>query len=198
MTPVVFSTALLPPPAWFAAFLQSADASIDLFEHFVKQTHRNRFRLLTANGPLNISVPLEKLPQGVRAVKEVRISYAEDWQRKALQAIRSAYNNAPYFEHYEEDFMAVFAQQPVHLWEYNHALLQWAFSCLDRPVSIRYTQAYAEQVSNDFRVFDFCVPELSLPASPYTQVFRHKFGFTPHLSILDLLFNKGPEAPALL
>ena len=33
-----------------------------------------------------------------------------------------------------------------------------------------------------------------LIASEYTQVFTEKYGFVPNLSILDLLFNEGPNS----
>ncbi len=36
------------------------------------------------------------------------------------------------------------------------------------------------------------------PVKPYYQVFAHKHGFLEGLSIVDLLFNMGPESLLLL
>jgi hypothetical protein len=192
----VFSTAFLPPPVFVSELLKASDAVVDLHEHFIKQTHRNRCRILTANGPMNLVIPVQK--SAAKEMKDIRISYSEKWQRQQAQAILSAYRNAPYYEHYEEDFLQLFLRQEEFLADYNEVLWQWMWKVLDvRPV-YSFSEHYIEDTEDDFRGVDFCGELHRRKVIPYKQVFAHKFSFVPHLSMIDLLFNKGPEAFAYI
>jgi len=188
----VFSTAFLPPPVFVSALLRAEEAVIDIHERFVKQTHRNRCRILTSNGPLALVIPVQH--SETKIVKDIRISYAENWRRKYTQAIVSAYRNSPYYEHYEEDFMAVFNREQTFLYDYNESLWQWIWKVLDVQPVYKFSGSYMENSATGHRGTDYCNDETLPPAKPYKQVFSYKSGFVPHMSIIDLVFNKGPEA----
>lgn len=165
---------------------------VDIYEHFIKQTHRNRTRILAAAGPLNLIIPVGKSSTG--HIRDVPVSYAENWQAKHWQAIRSAYNNSPYFEHYEDDFRTVFMQKTTWLTEYNEQLWQWMWKQLDIEPDYHFSEAYVVTTEPDLRLTDFSKPMQDIDFKPYKQVFSPRLGFQPNLSIIDLLFNKGPEA----
>lgn len=189
----VFSTSFLGPVDWYSTLMRLENVVIDLGEHYVKQTHRNRTAILTSNGTLQVVIPIKK--SHLKSVKDIEISYTEDWQTKTLRAIRSSYLNSPYFEHFQEEFEALLMTREPFLYKYNMSLHNWIIQQLDLKMVIDYSFDYIETNSkNDHRN---CVIK-SENIRPYKQVFSHKFGFTPGLSIIDLLFNKGPESMMVL
>jgi hypothetical protein len=196
----VFGTAFLPNIAYLKRLLASSDACIDLGEHFVKQTQRNRTVILGSNGVMPIIIPLRKkdsssLPNSSRRVVDMEISYAEDWQTKALRAIQSSYKNSPYFEHYQEEFEHLLMSQEPLLYRYNKAFIEWLLKQLDVSATLAYSEEYVDAGDHlDYRSVDFYHPTFDVQPIPYKQVFTHKMPFVANLSVIDLLFNKGPEA----
>jgi hypothetical protein len=186
----VFATAFLPGTLYFKKWLQSNDPVIDLGENFIKQTYRSRCTILSSNGPLMITIPLRK--NDSKRVGDIEISYAEDWQTKGLRAIRSSYANSPYYEHYQEEFEALFMSKNELLYSYNRELFNWLLKNLYIEKNPGYsTEFISVGFNNDFRSKEF---GSSLEMKEYKQVFSHKVNFIPGLSVIDLLFNKGPES----
>ena len=103
MHSVLLPTAYLPPIHYFSLLLKSETVFIEQHEHFVKQTYRSRCDILSSNGILSLSIPLQKKGDK-ELISEKRISYAEEWQMKHWRAITSAYKNSAYFEYFEDDF----------------------------------------------------------------------------------------------
>ncbi len=192
----VFPIAYLPSIPYLSHFSKSDNAVIDLGEYFVKQTQRTRTEILTANGRLQLSIPVEKALQTKIAVKEVRISYTESWQRKHEQAFVSAYKNAPYFEHYADLFLTLLRKKEAFLYDYHRAFFEWLLQAFQMEnKKIHYSENYvSDQITADFRTKDIHFTD----QKPYKQVFSYKFPFAANLSSIDLLFNKGPEAPIFL
>jgi hypothetical protein len=154
-------------------------------ENFVKQTYRNRFDISTANGIQTLSIPVESTG-GVRtAFKEIRISSEFNGQ-KMMQAIRSAYGKAAYFEFVVDDLERVFSQKTSFLQDFNLASFDWAKKYT--ATELRWTHAldddYYEQAWKK---------RTGRPVnlSPYLQVFSDRKAFEPDLSILDVIMNQG-------
>jgi hypothetical protein len=188
----IFSTAFLPPIAYLHELFKASHPVIDLGEHYIKQTTRNRTFILASNGPLTLTIPLRK--NDSKKLSEQEISYAEDWQTKFLRALRSAYTNSPYYEHYQPEFEEVLMQKEQSLHRYNRRLLEWLLMELGNPKQVDYSFTYIEpgnEVKNDFRGEDRW---LNYVYNPYKQVFTYKMHFVQGLSAIDLLFNKGPES----
>lgn len=189
----VFGTSFLPNILYFQCLASASDPVVDLGEHFIKQTYRNRSVILGSNGPLQLTVPLRK--NDSKVVIDQEISYAEDWQTKALRAIRSSYTNSPYYEHYQEEFEHLLMKKDALLYLYNKGLFNWLLKELDLNMQIRYSDSYIIQnINNDLRNVDF--NEVTTPSTiiKYKQVFSYKTDFVAGLSVIDLLFNKGPES----
>lgn len=203
--PILLSSAYLPPVQYVSKFLLHPTIWIEAHEHFIKQTFRNRTVILAANGPEPLIIPIEKARSTKQKMKDLRISYDTNWPHIHWQAIVSAYNSSPFFEILEADFRPFFENKFEFLFDFNHQLMQVVFDILEIDPDIRVTDHF-EQVPEgclNFREAIQPKPQKALadPAfSPvvYSQVFDEKFGFVPNLSILDLLFNAGPESYEVL
>lgn len=191
----IFSIAYLPSVHYLSAFVKAEKRVIDLGEYFEKQTLRTRTEILSANGRLQLSIPVAKANKLKSTTAETKISFAESWQRKHEQAFISAYKNSPYFEHYADEFLALLHAKEDSLANFQLNFLHWILK------SFQYENLQFE-VSNSYveatKELDFRKNIPAFVSKPYKQVFTYKFPFEPNLSCIDLLFNKGPEAPIYL
>ena len=101
MKELVLSTSYFPSISYIRLLNEYEKVSIDIGEHFIKQTHRNRCVISGANGRLNLIVPSEKWKSNT-AVRDIRISYSDNWQKLHWKSLESAYRSSPYFEYYED------------------------------------------------------------------------------------------------
>ena len=191
----IFSTAYFPCISYMARYIEDSAPVIEIWETYHKQTYRNRCRVMTANGVESLSVPVVKVNGNHTMTKEVVISYKEHWQQIHRRCLESAYKAAPYFDHYYDDLKPIFEQRFERLVDLNDAALKAVLKMLKSNREIVHTTDYVHVVENDLREA-FSPKAISKPDSfpEYYQVFNTKFPFTPDLSILDLLFNEGPEA----
>lgn len=192
----VLPIAYLPPVSYFAEYIRHANVLIESMEHFPKQTLRNRCSVLGANGPITLIIPVEKGRSGKTPVKDIRIAHRDNWQRNHWRTILSAYKNAPFFEYYEHLFSPVFEKKHDWLMEFDLELLQVLDKCLNLKKNFQLSSAYIESYPSDFtdfrgKSFNENDPE-SFPE--YTQVFSDRHPFIHNLSVIDLLFNNGPES----
>ena len=185
--------------------LNSEQVTIDDLGHYQKQSYRNRFQILSANGPLDMQVPIKHKP-AKQTMQEVEINYKERWQARHWGAITSAYRNSPYFEFFEEEISWFYTNKTANLAELNALQLKFILKALRIKKEIVYTSAYVEQTQDldlreqihpkiDFNSDGRVAPVLN---KTYYQTFGEKFAFVPNLSALDLLFNTGLEATAYL
>ena len=126
---IVLPLTYLGSTGWFSSLL-AGDCVVDPFEPWIKQTERNRCTILSANGPVLLTVPVVAR-DGRRRTGEVRIDYSKRWQHQHWQAIVSAYRGAPYFDHYEGAFAPLFTERFEKLVELNNALLEITLRLLD-------------------------------------------------------------------
>lgn len=188
---LLLSLCYLPPVSWCTAAWNSEVLVIEACEHYQKGTWRNRCLIAGPNGIQRLSIPLEKGKNQQMPIREVRIAYSEPWQRQHWRSIRTAYGNAPFFEHYAGEFAPFYEKRYTFLFDYNLDLLILILQKkLGWPGEIRLSTQYQtpdeDSVSGGFL------------AKPYPQVFEDRHGFLPDLSVLDLLFCCGKEAVAVL
>jgi len=195
MQQVVLQTSYFPPIPWLAAALKSENPIIDIHEHYIKQTCRNRCTIVTANGLMNLVIPVEKF-RNHTPVAAIRIDHETNWQRVHTHAIRSAYGKSPYFEYYGEKILRLYEWKAETLAEWNAACLSAVFSILKVNPLITFTAEYIEKAESDIRSKEFAVQHSLQPQ--YIQVFMDRHGFYSGLSVLDLLFCAGPDAREIL
>ncbi len=180
-------------------------ARIELHETWPKQTWRNRCSIMTANGVLDLVIPVTK-PFGKNTItKKVDISDHEPWHKRHWRAICAAYKNAPFFMHYGDLLEPFYASPPKgRIWQFNKKLLQKLLSEIAIDTKLTETTEYEKEVAcPDLR--EEMTPKLHRRRQPvadqwpaYYQVFSHKHGFRPNLSIIDLLFHLGPDTKSYL
>lgn len=187
----LFPSAFLPTVRYVSEWLRAENPVVYVGEKYQKQTCRNRTLILTSQGVLPLIIPVKNGSSSHLLMKEAAIDYSERWQQRYWHSIISAYQNAPYFEHYMVELEPLWFQKNLLLFEYNHLLMSWLFQMLNvSPPKI--TLHEPEKCPENLTKTDFLKPsgnELS-----YKQVFSYKFPFHANLSTLDLLMNKGPEA----
>ena len=195
----LFTTAYFPCVSYMACFLADDEAMIEVYETYHKQTYRNRCLVMTANGVEHLSVPVVKVNGNHTMTKDIAISYTAPWQQVHRRCLESAYKAAPYFDHYYPYIEPLFSQKFERLIDLNDTALKAILKILKIKKEILHTEDYVRTTENDFR--EAFSPKKAVDPSlfpVYYQVFNTKFPFAPDLSILDLLFNEGPNATSHL
>ena len=187
---------------YYAAILKSENVIVDINEHFLKQSYRNRCVIAGANGPLNLIVPVQR--RGVRkALKDVKIDNSQRWQKLHWKSLESAYRTSPYFEYFEHKFFPIYNdQQHDFLFELNVLVHRVIMDCLNEDLAISYSKNYVDDWKSSFDLRNQVHPKKQpsvLFSNPlYTQVFQDRMKHISNCSVLDILFNEGPRALSLL
>ncbi len=194
----VFPVCYLPPVRFFRAYLAAGEgALLEKHEHFPKQTYRNRASIATPNGPLNLVIPVMKGSKVHTPVKDVRISYDTNWQRLHWLSLQTSYRSSAFFEYYEDELAPYYQKREKFLFDFNEQLLLLVLQLLKVQPAHGYTEHYQKnyEAMTDYR--DRIHPKKKDEpdqGKPYYQVFGDRHGFIPDLSVVDLLFNQGPQA----
>lgn len=191
---MLFSTAYLPPVEYFQKIISAKTIAIEKYEYFVKQTYRNRCVILGPNGRQTLSIPLINTHEKT-VISEKKISYVENWQQRHWRSITTAYANSPYFIYFKDELNMFYEKKIEFLLEYNTEILSALLKILKIKTEIGFTDVFEKEITNDFR--NSVSPKNKLKTemfNPYPQVFSEKYSFMPNLSIIDLLFNKGPDS----
>jgi hypothetical protein len=175
--------------------LRAEKAVVESYEHFPKQTYRNRCSIYSPNGLQHLVIPLDGRKDKT-LTKDIRISYDRNWQLIHWRSLEAAYRSSPFFEFYEDELKPFYEKRTELLIEFNFALQKKIMELLDVKKEISFTSQYEKMPAGlaDHRsIFSKKnIPSKSFPR--YLQVFENKHGFIPDLSIADLLFNLGPKA----
>ena len=193
---VLISTAYLPPAGYFSLIKDSEAVLIEKEESYLKQSYRNRCYVLSANGPHLLTVPVFLGSSHKTALKDVRIDYSKRWQQVHLRAISTAYRSSPFFQYYSDGIERDIMKNHEFLLDLNASLTETMLKILGIKKPVTYTTSFtpAGDGENDFRYR--ISPKKASPFThrEYPQVFDTGRGFVEGLSIIDLVFNMGPDA----
>ena len=203
-TIVLLSSAYLAPAQYFTKLIGYKEVQVETCESYLKQTYRNRTIILTANGPIQLSLPVTDGPSAKGPIRDIQLSYDHQWQQIHWRGISSAYNNSPFFEYYADDLAPYYHEKKwKYLFDFNFEIQNTVLECIDIKKDIGFTVDYMPvgKVPGTVEDMRYQIHPKPLKQSidphfsptPYTQVFQEKFGFVPNLGILDLMFNEGPE-----
>ena len=195
MNNVLLSTTYFGPIQWYQKLYRAEHVEIEQWESFQKQTYRNRCLIASANGVQALTVPVEHGDSLL--IKDIRLSDHGHWRRLHWNALQSAYGESPFFEYYQDDIRPFFDKRYTFLLDFNEAIRLKMCELLDIQPSVALTQAYAPTSVIDYRrAISPKHPATDPGFQPrrYYQVYEQKHGFLANLSILDLLFNQGPES----
>jgi hypothetical protein len=189
----------LGPTCYYSALLHAEQVSIEGFENYLKQTLRNRCTILGPNGPQMLNIPVLK-QSGKQHMKDVKISYAEDWQKNHWKSIQTAYGSSAFYEVLSPDLEPFYFKQETYLIDFNWKLMELVFNWLQIKPQLKITEAFSpiSDLENDHR-FAYNKKDLShFQANKYFQINADQKTFYPNLSIIDLVFNQGPMAWEIL
>lgn len=197
---VLLSSTYFGPIQWYQK-LHRMPCIIEQHDHFVKQTYRNRCVIATANGTQTLTVPIERYDGTKCPMRDIRISDHGNWRHLHWNALVSAYGETPFFEFYADDLRPFFEKRHTFLFDLNLDIMHTMCQLLDVRPQVTLSEQYIVLPSEDDAVVDFReairpkhpLPDADFNPTPYYQVRAQRHGFLPNLSILDLLFNEGPE-----
>lgn len=184
---------LFPTITYLARTFKAKQLSFCPLEYYPKMGGRNRYSILTAQGSTLLTVPLQGGRDQRKPAGELLIDDQMPWQRRHWRTLVSAYNRSPFFEYYAPALERLYEQRPQRLWDFNmagwHLVNQWLGTTWDLQTveDAKRVNAVNEKTPNLKR-------SDGMPG--YQQVFGH--GFVPNLSILDALFNLGPNTRTYL
>jgi len=201
----LLSTSYLGPVQYFTKFLMHPVQIIEQYDHYIKQTYRNRCNIMGANGILPLSIPVLKGQAHKTYVRDIRIDYNKKWQKLHWRSIESAYRHSPFFEFYIDEYSPFYEKRFEFLLDFNVALLEMILKALEIDNTINYSREFINGDMEDYADYREAInPKRDLSSDPlfvpvsYHQVFAERIGFKANLSIIDLLFNEGPNARSVL
>lgn len=183
--------------------VEPAVVYIEACEHYVKQSWRNRCRFYAADGAQTLNFPVRHEDFG-KPISQMRIDWKTDWLTRHERAIISAYRTSPYFEYYQDELFAILDSRPELMLDFNTQILKFFLRKTGIPADISFTSEWEAVTIERHKVTDLreaihpkrpntILKDLGV-GKPYWQVFSPKYGFIPGLSIMDLLFNEGPDS----
>ena len=211
---LLLETAFMPPVSYFAAIAEEFTLSygrvvslvparlrLEACENYQKQSYRNRCRIYAAGGVESLTLPVvheggtSSLP-----IREIRVDLSRDWLPRMERAIVSAYESSPYFEYYRDSLFDILESRPEKLFDLNIRLIHYFLGKIGISADIDFTTEYERpgETAPDIRDLRGLIhpkrPSILKTEKPYWQVFAAKYGFKSDLSVMDLLFNEGPDS----
>ena len=205
-TKTLLATSFFAPIQYYCKLVQYPEILIEQWENYSKQSYRNRCNIYGANGVLPLSIPVVKATSKKILTKDVKISYDTNWQKLHWKGIEAAYKSSPFYEYYIDDFERFFTNKWEYLLEFNMEIQVEILGLLEIEPNIQFTNDFIEFGNTEYDDFRNDIhPKMAKLSSDsaynpekYTQVFGDKHGFQENLSILDLIFNLGPDSLSYL
>ena len=182
------------PSVEYVARLLREECVIDLGEHYIKRSQRNRAQILSANGVMSLTVNVENANRPRQKIKDVRIDYSKRWQHQHWVSILSAYKSSPYFDHYAHLLEPYYKREWRYLVDYNMEYLSTLLRLLGVDDKVNISEKYVAARDGDLDLRPKQNEGSTVVAEPYFQVFSDRMPFEANLSILDLLMCEGPQA----
>jgi hypothetical protein len=195
---VLIELQYLPPVSYFSLLQKFEAVIVEKFEHYQKQTYRNRCYIKTSQGVETLIVPLTS-KHGKTLIKDVKVDYGQKWLNNHWRTIRSAYGNAPFYEYYHQDLHDILFKRQEFLYDLNLDLLTMCLKWLRHNIAVKETSLYEKIPQTGISDYRSAInPKKAegcnsfFKSVEYRQVFGSKF--VDNLSVIDLIFCEGPGA----
>jgi hypothetical protein len=196
MESILVHPTYFPSIIQMVAMAQSKKVVLEMDDNYQKQTYRSRAYIAHSNGILLLNIPIKHTKDGKKnKPKDVIIENSFPWQVQHWKSLESAYRTSPYFEFYEDELKPIFFKPTDSLFHFNLEVLDLIFELLDLRIKYTFTAEYFKNPSQqDLRYLVNPKLKIDFKLDSYFQVLTKQHEFLPNLSILDLLFNEGPNA----
>jgi len=202
---ILLSTTYFGPVQYYTKFILYDEIWLEAHENYTRQTYRNRCIIYGANGRLPLTLPVITSEKHKILIKDIRIDYSKNWQKLHWKGIESAYMSSPFYEFFIDDFQPFFSRRFKFLFDLNLEILMKILHLLELNPKMKLTDSFLFPGTTEISdMRDSIHPKKTFRSDKlfepleYTQVFSEKHGFIANLSIIDLIFNTGPETVRIL
>lgn len=201
---IILEYQYFPPVILFKALQEDSYLKLEQYENFQKMSFRNRMVIAGGNGKVSLTVPVRGGRNLNCLTSQVLIDDRTDWQSSHWKTLTSCYNKSPCFEYYRDELEAIYKTEYERLVDWNLSCLEWTTEKLGLNISVSLTEVWKDAYDlNEWsdwrgRLLPRSIEAFDPDPPKYRQVFEERTGFIPHLSILDLLFCEGKNAPGIL
>ncbi len=195
MSKVLIHPAYLPSIVQMIAVSQAVEIVLEVEDNYQKQTYRNRTYIAHNNGELLLNIPVKHVKNGSRLkMKDVQIENNFPWPSHHWKSIQTAYRTSPFFEYYEDELEPLFKTPVSSLLDFNLQIFELLCDLIGVTAEVSITERYEPKTAHkDLRSLIEVKKRKEFNLDPYTQVLEEHHGFLPNLSVIDLLFNEGPN-----
>ncbi|MCB0467639.1 MAG: WbqC family protein [Aequorivita sp.] len=200
MKTILLHPSYFPSIEQMSAVAQAEKVVFEVEDNYQKQTYRNRTFIAHSNGRLLLNIPIKHNKTGKRQkTKNVVIENDFPWQEHHWRSLQSAYRTSPFFEYYEDDLEGFFTKPVESLMEHNLKIFDLICELLGKELKVSKTTSYEKNPEiTDLRILVDAKRKSNFEVEVYTQVHEANHPFLANLSVLDLLFNEGPNALSYL
>jgi hypothetical protein len=140
-----------------------------------------------------LTVPIKHIRTGKeKNFNEIEIENDHGWKKNHFKSIKIAYQSSPYYEYYESHLIELFNKDFKKLFNLNLASIELISKCLNLELKNRVLKINSRINNSYSEITD--TKRSREKNKKYIQTFQEKNGFIYDLSVLDLLFNCGPES----
>lgn len=189
---------------YYARLVRQKELVLEQFDSYAKQSFRNRCMIMGPNGVITLSIPVSR-KHGVKTLfRDIRIDYDSSWNKIHWRSLVASYASSPFFEYLADEINPFYQKKFEFLIDLNQELVEHTLNSLGLNIHLSRSSAFTPINSEqDPRQFihpkkDQAVADPGFIPTEYHQVFSDRLGFRPNLSILDLIFNLGPESLSYL
>jgi len=175
--------------SYIKAIQEAQTISFDENELFSKMSFKNRTIIASAQGPLNLTIPIIGGRDQKNKLKDILIDYSTPWHHQHLKSIKSCYKRAPFFDYYEDSLSLLLETKEDTLFNFLINVQEWVKNQFKNNWSI--SELHTNDTIEIFR--DPYLPKnyATYTSIRYQQVFEDQIGFLNNLSVLDILFCCG-------
>ncbi len=196
MESILLHHTYFPSIVQMASMIQAKEIVFEMDDNYQKQSYRSRTYIAHSNGKLLLNIPIKHTKDGSKQkTKDVEIENSFPWQVQHWKSLESAYRTSPYFEFYEDDLKPLFFKPVTSLIDFNLEAFDLICDLLDLTIEYSFTTEYFKNpTQQDLRFLVNPKLKTDFKLDSYFQVLNKQNEFIPNLSIIDLLFNEGPNA----
>ena len=201
---MIFPALYNGPLNYYARLVRLQEVVLEQHDNYTKQTYRNRCLILGPNGVIILSIPVRKVHGVKTRMRDIRIDYDSNWNRIHWRSLVASYASSPFFEYLSDEISPFYHKRFEFLLDLNRQLIKTILDFMGLDIRVRYSEEFTPiQSERDIRHFihpkkDQAAADPDFLPREYRQVFSDRLGFRANLSILDLIFNTGPESLAYL